>query len=164
MQENPKALYSKFLKRKKEIHVSRSQNWVSKEQGEDPKTSPELSDGCGAGSVQRRTSEQQMPASCAAGLGEGEVPAASTRKRNAPNLPTRVNSWGPRGLSRLGDSCGLGCPLVPRNQHSEGTRALLPGNRGSPKGGRPCRGKRQPGSAAKGGRVPVPRRGRLPVS
>lgn len=36
MQENPKTLYSKLLKRKKEIQVSRSQNWVSKEQGEDP--------------------------------------------------------------------------------------------------------------------------------
>ena len=69
MQENPKAL----LKRKKEIQVSRSQNWVSKEQGEDAeKARPELSDGCGgAGSVQRRF-ERQMPAWCAAGVGDGQ--------------------------------------------------------------------------------------------
>ena len=111
MQENPKALYSKFLKRKKEIQVSRSRNWVSKEQGEDPKTSPELSDGCGAGSVQGRTSEQQMPVSCAAGLGEGGSPHLCTLgvggrgrfllpQRGSATLrtsqTTRENSWGPR--------------------------------------------------------------------
>lgn len=70
MQENPKAL----LKRKKEIQVSRGQNW-----GEDAEEArPELSEGCGAGSVQRRTRERQMPAWCAAGVGEGGGPHLCT--------------------------------------------------------------------------------------
>ena len=107
MQENPKALYSKFLKQKKEIHVSRSRNWVSKEQGEDPeKTSPELSDGCGAGSVQRRTGERQMPVLCAAGLGEGGSPHLCT-----PRVGGGGRFLPQKAFPGLDDSCDFGCPL-----------------------------------------------------
>ena len=72
----------------------------------------------------------------------------------------RSNLWnnqseqlGPqKAFPGLGDSCDRGCPLVPRNQHSEGTRALLPGNRGSPMGEGQRPGKRQPGVNCRGRR------------